>query len=371
MAKFRCRLCGGKLVNNRCTFCGLDNSCYDLESSYQETVSRQPEQPIQPAAAHQPSPEQNGTTVHQPPPAQHKTVQQPSPVKPSAGRPIYKNGVPLQKKRVGAAGITVIVIVILILVSLLGSAGSALIDFFHSMTYGSAYSDNYDLPAEDSDPYAFVTRDIPDEGDSYETVLGTGVYQTGVHLPEGVYRVKLLEGLGSMSISDSENSIYDYTYFGTDEEYSEVTEKDDIRLYNGAELQIDQGVLLQLSTENAQPLSETAYPSPETDTYLLSEGQYETDADGIPEGIYDISVDVAEDDPYGYASITLLYPNGYSAYFWADSPEGAVSADGYSSAGVKNVVLPSGTQISVEYGDIILTPGALCYDVDYENYPSY
>ena len=65
MAKLRCRLCGGKLVNNRCTFCGLDNSCYDRDRTYQKTFSDQrrversaerstPAQPVQQPVQKQP-----------------------------------------------------------------------------------------------------------------------------------------------------------------------------------------------------------------------------------------------------------------------------------------------------------------------------
>ena len=128
-------------------------------------------------------------------------------------------------------------------------------------------------------------------------------------------------------------------------------------------------MLIRFSTENAQPLTEQPYASEESDAYTLPEGEYTAGTDGCPEGIYDISVDTDPDEPYGYASISLLYPDGLTEYFWADSPESAASIDGYSSAGVRNVVIPDGTEVSVEYGDIILTPGQGCYDVDYDSYP--
>ena len=212
---------------------------------------------------------------------------------------------------------------------------------------------------------------IPADGETYETVLGTGAYKAGIHLPEGVYRAELLAGSGSVSISDRENSIYIHNYFGTEEEYDEVAEMDDLRLYNGADLDVGGGVLIRLTTDNAQPLTAEPYPAESTDTYSLPEGEYRagTGASEIPEGIYDISIAEDETDPFGYASITLLYPNGLSGYYWADSPALATDAEGYTSAGVKNVVIPDGTEISITYGDIVLTPGQACYDVDYTDYP--
>lgn len=359
MTGFRCRLCGGKLVHNRCTLCGLDNTCYDLDYSLQKKYSGQQ---AQPAAEQQPAPVQNST------------AQKPAAAGPSANRPAYKKtGAPAPGNRNKTARITVIIVAIFILISIFISAAPALTDMIGSLTSGSTYEDLYsvddDWSVEEHDPYAFVTRDIPEDGAAYETVLGTGVYQTGIHIPEGIYRAELLEGTGSIHISDNENSIYDYTYFGTDEEYDEVTAMDDIRLYNGAQLTVDSGVLIRLSTDNAQPLTGEPYPAASSGLFFLPEGNYTAGGEEIPEGIYDISIDTDENDPYGYASITLIYPNGSSDYFWADSPESAVSADGCSSAGVKNVVIPDGTEISVEYGDIILTPGQACYDVDYADYP--
>lgn len=364
MARLRCRLCGGKLVNNRCTFCGLDNSCYDRDHSYQKAFSeqRRSERRVEQRAA---SGTQTQTQTRTSAPPQPRPVQKTAPVRnnvvpPRAAAPV--------KKRSGAARVIIIIAAIFIIVPLFGNIGSALLDNFSSMLSGSTYDDSYS-DDYDWDPYEFVTRDIPETGETYETVIGAGIYQIGIHLPEGIYRAELLAGTGSIDITDSENSIYDYTYFGTEDEYDEVTGLDDIRLYNGAELKVDAGVLIRFSTENAQPLTEQPYASEESDAYTLPEGEYTAGTDGCPEGIYDISVDTDPDEPYGYASISLLYPDGLTEYFWADSPESAASIDGYSSAGVRNVVIPDGTEVSVEYGDIILIPGQGCYDVDYDSYP--
>lgn len=379
MAKLRCRLCGGKLVNNRCTFCGLDNSCYDRDRTYQKTFSDQrrversaergtPAQPVQQPV--QPQPVQKQPVQKQP--VRQGSVRPAMPAKTAADpRSVYrKTGAPAPKKSGWIAWITILIIILCAFISFLSSGGFTLPDSFGSITSDGTYSD----PSGESidwDPYTGVTRDIPADGETYETVLGTGAYKTGIHLPEGVYRAELLAGSGSVSISDRENSIYIHNYFGTEEEYDEIAEMDDLRLYNGADLDVGEGVLVRLTTDNAQPLTAEPYPAGSTDTYSLPEGEYRagTGASEIPEGIYDISIAEDESDPFGYASITLLYPNGLSGYYWADSPALATDAEGYTSAGVKNVVIPDGTEISVTYGDIVLTPGQACYDVDYTDYP--
>lgn len=278
MAKLRCRLCGGKLVNNRCTFCGLDNSCYGRDRTYQKTFSDQ--RRVERSAG-------RGTPAHpvQPQPVRQGSVRPAAPSKTAAPpRSVYRkteSAIPGKSGRI--AWITVLIIILCAFISFLRSGGFTLPDSFGAITSDGTYSDPSG-GAIDWDPYTGVTRDIPADGETYETVLGTGAYRTGIHLPEGEYRAG-------------------------------------------------------------------------------------TGASEIPEGIYDISIAEDESDPFGYASITLLYPNGLSGYYWADSPALATDAEGYTSAGVKNVVIPDGTEISVTYGDIVLTPGQACYDVDYTDYP--
>ena len=215
---------------------------------------------------------------------------------------------------------------------------------------------------------SFATREIPSSGDAYETVLGNGIYRVGVHIPEGVYRAELVEGTGGIGIDDEENSIYHYVTFGTESEYDQVTEEEDIRLYNGADLSIDSGVILRFTTENAQPLTQEIKENPLSEPVSLEAGTY-TSGDGIiPEGIYDITaLDTLEDD-YGYSSVTLTYPNGSSEYLWVDSTDYAPVSDEYTDTGAKNIVIPDGTEVSVEYGSITLTPSEVYYDVDYTEY---
>ena len=76
----------------------------------------------------------------------------------------------------------------------------------------------------------------------------------GVDIPEGVYRADLVEGSGVLNVTDDENGIYMGTYFDEDDDVNGVISQTDIRLYNGAAIEIDSGVILKLTTANAQPM---------------------------------------------------------------------------------------------------------------------
>ena len=120
--------------------------------------------------------------------------------------------------------------------------------------------------------------------------------------------------------------------------------------------------------ENAQPLVQETSENPLTESVSLPEGTCISGDGTVPQGIYDLTVDTSYEGGYGYSSITLLYPNGQSEYFWADGPNSAVTSSQYTDISVKNIVIPEGTEISVEYGGVILTPAEGYYDVDYSGY---
>ena len=169
---------------------------------------------------------------------------------------------------------------------------------------------------------------------------------------------------------DDENSIYRYVSFGTEPEYDQVTEEGDLRLYNGGVLNVDSGVILRFTSENAQPLTQEIKENPLSEPVSLEAGTY-TSGDGIiPEGIYDITALGKPEDDYGYSSVTLTYPNGSSEYLWVDSSDYAPVTDEYTDTGAKNIVIPNGTEVSVEYGSVTLTPSEGYYDVDYTEYTS-
>ena len=391
MLKKKCSLCGGPLVNNRCTLCGLDNSGYDDKPKPRSASGRiaAHTSPAQKAPARRASVQeaavrkeagQKGTA--QKTPAQASA----SPARPAAQasasgtvRRARQPGNPKTKSL--AVWIIILAVILITAVQLLSDSDSALF----SGVFSPDGSDSYSLDVSDSpdadysyddwgtgeytyDPYANVTREIPADGETREVLLGNGIYKVGVHIPEGIYRAELAEGTGSLQIRDTENAIFYSVYFGTEEEYDEVTQTDDIRLYNGAELEIDSNVIVRLSTDNAQPLTQEPSANPLTEPVTVKEGTYIAGDGEIPEGIFDITAIDYTDGNSGYASITLVYPDGTSAYLWTDCASLALTTDGYTASGVKNVVIPEGTEISVEHGDVVFTPGEGYYDVDFAGY---
>lgn len=383
MIKKKCSLCGGNLVNNRCTFCGLDNSIYDRERSRRQSISSQPESLTEGSPVYQPQ-SAKGKQSTTPRPHQKTAAQ-----KPKAIYPRRQTNYSSAARRTGASGkrrgwmvwiIIIVVILLAALPALTDFADSILENGFSAVGSNSAdssysvddswYDDDYSWDYSDYDPYSYVTRDIPASGETYETVLGNGIYRIGVHIPEGIYQAELVEGNGGIEIVDGENSIYRYVSFGTEPEYDQVTEEGDLRLYNGGVLNVDSGVILRFTSENAQPLTQEIKENPLSEPVSLEAGTY-TSGDGIiPEGIYDITALGKPEDDYGYSSVTLTYPNGSSEYLWVDSSDYAPVTDEYTDTGAKNIVIPDGTEVSVEYGSVTLTPSEGYYDVDYTEYTS-
>ncbi len=60
-----------------------------------------------------------------------------------------------------------------------------------------------DTSVDENDPYEFVTRQLSDSGEVYDTELGYGEYVVGTDIPEGTYEVTLQSGYGSFQTEDS------------------------------------------------------------------------------------------------------------------------------------------------------------------------
>ena len=366
----KCSLCGGSLVNNRCTLCGLDNSVYDRKTSVRQNASQQDGHlpAMQPVSRTHPAREKqhaDSKTEYRAAAQKQQTVY---PKRQAAYSTVSRPAVSGSKNRAWAVWIIIIAVIIFAAIPALTDIGSTFLEdgSYSEDDYTYDYSDDY----SDYDPYGSVTREIPAAGETYSTVLGNGIYRVGVHIPEGIYRAELLEGSGMIQIIDDENSIYYNVFFGTETDYDQVPEEGDIRLYNGAALNVDSRVILRFTTENAQPLTQTIEENPLSDPVSLEAGTYISGDETIPEGIYDITAVSTPEDEYGYSSVTLIYPNGSSEYLWVDSQEYAPFSDEYTDIGAKNIVIPGGTEVSIEYGSITLTPSDGYYNVDYTQYTS-
>lgn len=375
----RCSLCGSRLNNGKCEFCGLDNRMYDrnyLKDPYHlAEIAREADTPKAPPGQTQRppgTPGRSGSTAQKTvftanPPARHGAG--------SSSRRQKQDVSSWQKRQNSGASRSRAVIVIVILVILICIAGPVLFqigksvietgtvpdtDSWQSAVDSLFSDDDSSLDFNDYDAYDYVTREIPEDGTDYEVTLSDGFYQVGIHIPEGVYHVELAEESADLHIADTENIIYDSVWFGDETEYDEVTEADDIRLYNGAEISITGGGSLLFTTDNAQPFTQETAANPLTESFILEEGS-STAGEYIPEGMYDILL--AETDEYISFGLEISYPNELSEYLWASN------SSGEPEERIRNVIIPAGTELTLDGGPVKLEPSGGYFEADLSDYP--
>lgn len=375
----RCSLCGSRLNNGKCEFCGLDNRMYDrnyLKDPYHlAEIAREADTPKAPPGQTQRPPGTSGrsgstaqkTVFTANPPARHGAG--------SSSRRQKQDVSSWQKRQNSGASRSRAVIVIVILVILICIAGPVLFqigksvietgtvpdtDSWQSAVDSLFSDDDSSLDFNDYDAYDYVTREIPEDGTDYEVTLSDGFYQVGIHIPEGIYHIERAGGSADLHIADTENIIYDSLWFGDETEYNEITEADDIRLYSGAEISITGGGALLFTTGNAQPLTQETSANPLTGSFILEEGT-STAGEDIPEGIYDIIL--AEDDEYAWFGLSLSYPNGYSEYLSASN------SSGKPEERIRNVIIPAGTELTLDAGPAEFVPSGGYFEADLSDYP--
>lgn len=398
MKKRRCYLCGGKLVNGRCTLCGLDNTKIERknyrlnESSFdgkgieakhlceshngkpsgglnrqgqaswqsgrnqQRQVSWQNGQNQQGQTFRQNGQNQQGQTSRQ----RGQNWTQTGGKKKTAGK---------QKK----GWISTVIVLLMILISVGGPAVSYIKTVIETVInqFDDADSDNWwsgseiDTSVDENDPYEFVTRELSDSGEVYDTELGYGEYVVGTDLPEGTYEVTLQSGYGSFQTEDPDNSIYLYGYFSENasDEDEDITEMEDVRLYDGAHVMIGEDVVLAFHTENGQTGQMQSEDNPLSVTYTLQPEKKYTVGKEIPAGVYDVSGTkdwaVMEYEIY----LGELYDEEYDSLNYQNYS--IMVESGSENAIYKNAVLTEGTEITVT-GKMILTPSKKIGSQDYE-----
>lgn len=375
----RCSLCGSRLNNGKCEFCGLDNRMYDRkyikDPYHMAEIAKESDTPKAPPGQIQ----RPAGTFGQSGGTSRKTVfTAKSPARKGADispRRQKQDVSSWQKKQnTGAArSRTAIVIVILVIIICIaapvlfqigksvietGSAPEA--DSWQSAIDSLFSDDNSSPDFNDYDPYEYVTREIPEDGTAYQVTLSDGFYQVGIHIPEGVYHVELAGERADLHIGDTENIIYDTVWFGEEAEYEEVTEADDVRLYNGAEISITGGGSLLFTTDNAQPFTQETSANPLTESFILKEG-VSIAGENIPAGMYDIIF--AKDDEYISFGLDLSYPNEYSEYLWASN------SSGEPEERIRNVIIPDGTELTLDGGPVELVPSEGYFEADFADYP--
>lgn len=397
MKKRRCYLCGGKLVNGRCTLCGLDNTKIERknyrlnESSFDrkgieakhlcESHNGKPSGSHTNQSGGQNRQRQNGQNQQRQVSWQNGQNQQ--------GQTFRQNGQNQQgqtsrqrgqnwtqtggkKKTAGKqkkGWISTVIVLLMILISVGGPAVSYIKTVINQ--FDDADSDNWwdgsdvDTSVDETDPYEFVTRELSDHGEVYDTELGYGEYVVGTDIPEGTYEVTLQSGYGSFQTDDPDNSIYLYGYFSENasDEDEDITEMEDVRLYEGAHVMIGEDVVLAFHTENGQTGQMQSEDNPLSVTYTLQPEKKYTVGKEIPAGVYDVSGTkdwaVMEYEIY----LGELYDEEYDSLNY-QSYSIMVEA-GSENAIYKNAVLTEGTEITVT-GKMILTPSKKIGSQDYE-----
>lgn len=386
MKKRRCYLCGGKLVNGRCTLCGLDNTKIERknyrlnESSFDgkgieakhlcESHNGKPSGGLnrQGQASWQSGQNQQGQTFRQ------NGQNQQGQTSRQRGQNWTQTGG--KKKTAGKqkkGWISTIIVLLMILISIGGPAISFVTTEIKNKIdqINNSGDDNWwsgseiDTSVDENDPYEFVTRELSDSGEVYDTELGYGEYVVGTDIPEGTYEVTLQSGYGSFQTDDPDNSIYLYGYFSENasDEDEDITEMEDVRLYEGAHVMIGEDVVLAFHTENGQTGQMQSEDNPLSVTYTLQPEKKYTVGKEIPAGVYDVSGTkdwaVMEYEIY----LGELYDEEYDSLNY-QSYSIMVEA-GSENAIYKNAVLTEGTEITVT-GKMILTPSKKIGSQDYE-----
>ncbi len=389
MKKRRCYLCGGKLVNGRCTLCGLDNTKIERknyrlnESSFDrkgieakhlcESHNGKPSGSHTNQSGGQNRQRQNGQNQQRQVPWQNGQNQQGQTSRQRGQNWTQTGG---KKKTAGKqkkGWISTVIVLLMILISVGGPAISFVTTEIKNKIdqINNSGDDNWwsgseiDTSVDENDPYEFVTRELSDSGEVYDTELGYGEYVVGTDIPEGTYEVTLQSGYGSFQTDDPDNSIYLYGYFSENasDEDEDITEMEDVRLYEGAHVMIGEDVVLAFHTENGQTGQMQSEDNPLSVTYTLQPEKKYTVGKEIPAGVYDVSGTkdwaVMEYEIY----LGELYDEEYDSLNY-QSYSIMVEA-GSENAIYKNAVLTEGTEITVT-GKMILTPSKKIGSQDYE-----
>ena len=378
--KKECYLCGGKLINGRCSSCGLDNTKLEKKNYRlnESSFDRKKKQNVgHLCESHNGRKRKKLQVEYQQKENPRIEISQTGQMQPGGptvfnpARKAHAGSYEEQKKARKISGIlSGIIVAIVAFTSIAGSVGDFISSFgddFHSSDYD--WNDDGSEVDSEYDPYMNTTRELSETGATYECVLGYGEYEIGAQIPEGTYEVELVSGEGSMQQDDPENSIYYYSYFSEDESDTDAGDYlDDVRLYTGGHLKIDTGLVVQFHSENAQTEQMQLEENPLTEQVTLKAGNTYTAGTDFPAGWYDVTeasgVDWAElrykiylGNLYDEEYENLNYEN-YGLWFY--------DTDGSES--YRNAVFPEGTELEVVDGDLILTPSG---SVKNQNYDSF
>lgn len=349
----RCSLCGGKLNSNGiCTECGLDNNKSD--KNYRINQSECDHEPL--------------THVH------HGKNEKPEKQsKPNTPRQSWQGSTTTYSGNTGSTGstgrkksgknkkpgriISKIIAVIVIFNVFFGIFQPLVSDILDDAISG--YQENTQDYTR-SDPYEYVTKELPEDGESVSFELTSGDYVVGVHIPEGNYQADVSYDYDTVQVDDGDSGLYLYEYAGrTDGDYL-----DDLRLYNGAIVHISSQTTITLYSDNAQTDNVFYEDNPLAGQKPVTIKEDAIVGPDLPAGVYDLtlvsgegSVDVDIYTEYGESMETK---NLYLGENCTDGKE------------YKNLVLPKNAQITLDDNmELRLTPSEKVSTTDYYQYYNY
>lgn len=399
--KDRCYLCGAKLQNGYCKECGLDNrrsqkiryrlnesNATKKNDSFEEMAEEQRETETRNIqkykAAQQRAWSKTGGAGQWKKAGTRQTMQKGT----AGGGFRLERALNFEKKKnmngekgisrktaafmIGGIGFVVLMI------ALMYSAMEADLSYYgetnmtveYSEESGSGFSEPEEsgelVALEDPHSYEFVSRELDESGDTYIEKLEYGEYIVGSQIPEGIYTIRLKEGSGYVNVDDAENTIYLWQDFGTDTKYDELLEWQDVRLYEGAIVEISDNVTLEFSSENAQTsdLKMKENPNVEECAFSLETEDKIVAGKDFEPGVYDVSI--PEWNGWGvlYLKVKTTDPYDEDGYYetsiWLDGGE--------SGKTYHNLYLSDGAEIYIEGDPAEFVPSEKIADIDYKEY---
>jgi len=284
----------------------------------------------------------------------------------NAGSGTYSRTRPLntmQSKKSGKGILVGVVVIAFFLVAVFSVVGQFAFDIPKPWTESGTPEPE---PAPYS-PYEDAAPALAETGDDFTTVLTGGKYIVGVHLPEGLYKVTLVEGEGSLNVEDDTNDISVYEWFELDEEgeeeelYTHITELDEVRLFNGAHIDVYTDVVLSFETHNGQTAQMSAMENPLKDVFNIPKGTTLVCGVDFEPGVYDIQ---------GFSDNGLLFYT--HPYYWSDDGEFYEEILWLDEGmAYKNIALLDGAEIYSDDANFTLVPSPQIGNIDYDTYYDY
>lgn len=232
----------------------------------------------------------------------------------------------------------------------------AIEDAFQGVFQNTGDQKTNDTNETDYDHYQYVTREIPEKGESADYELSSGNYVVGVEIPEGIYTVTPKDDYDTVQIDDSENSIYLYEY--TEGKKDKI---EDVRLYKGAVLTLRCKTTEKLHTDNAQDVDtlETAGQSnPLAEPVEIKGQKVLTAGKDFEPGIYDLDRISGDGD----VKVTIYSEEQEEMNSWSQY----LSEDGIDGETFHYLVIPENAAVEVsEDLKIRLTPTEMIASTDY------